>query len=449
MTALHRVLLAVAPSMVILALPAAAHDIPNEMRMHAWAKPDGARLHVVVRVPLALLLNLNLPKRGVGYLELSQLDEGLRTAVAAVDKDLEFFEDGRRLPLVGGQGRISLPSDRSFESYTTALASIHGPSLPEGTDVFWNQGYFDAHLDYPIRSAEAGFSVDFHVSPGLGERLKLDVRFLSSSGIVRAYELATGAGRVALDPRWHQAAWVFVKAGFFHILDGLDHLLFLFCLVIPFRRLRPLIAVITSFTAAHSITLIAAALGLAPTGAWFPPLVEMLIAASILYMALENVVAANLRNRWLITGAFGLIHGFGFSFVLKQELQFAGSHLLLSLLSFNVGVELGQLLVLVVLLPALALFFRLPFAHRYGVLILSLLVAHTGWHWIVDRAAVLARVEWPIPRAATVVALVRWSALALLLGGAAWLGIRFLRGRALARLPRSASTPEAAKRQNP
>ncbi len=402
--------------------------------MHAWAKPKDDRLHVLVRVPLTLLLNLNLPKRGIGYLELSQLDDGLRTAVAAIAKDLEFFQDGRRLALAAGEGRISLPSDRSFESYETALANIHGPRLPEKTDVFWNQGYFDAHLHYPIRSAQAGFSLDFHVSPGLGDRLKLDVRFLSPSGAVRAYELRTGAGEVAIDPRWHQAAWIFVKAGFFHILDGADHLLFLLCLVIPFRRIRPLVAIITSFTVAHSITLIASAWGLAPEGKWFPPLVETLIAASIFYMALENVLAANLRRRWLITGAFGLVHGFGFSFVLKQDLQFVGSHLLLSLLSFNLGVELGQLLVLLIVLPLLALFFRLPFAPRYGVLILSLLIADTGWRWLLDRAAGLRHVDWPIPRVAAVLALLRWGALAALLAGAAWLAIRSLRGRSHARL---------------
>src|SRR5260370_21038583 len=84
----------------------------------------------------------------------------------------------------------------------------------------------------------------------------------------------------------------------------------------------------------------------------------MLIAISIVYMALENIVSPQLKRRWLITFGFGLVHGFGFSFALRQTLQFAGSHLLTSLLSFNVGVELGQLLVLVVLIPALGLLVR-------------------------------------------------------------------------------------------
>ena len=96
--------------------------------------------------------------------------------------------------------------------------------------------------------------------------------------------------------------------------------------------------------------MIAGAAGVAPAGDWFPPLIEALIAVSILYMAVENVLsvwlgsdsAASLRWRWLVAGAFGLVHGFGFSFVLQEDLQLAGSHLLLSLLAFNFGVELGS-----------------------------------------------------------------------------------------------------------
>src|SRR5262249_17752222 len=123
----------------------------------------------------------------------------------------------------------------------------------------------------------------------------------------------------------------------------------------------------------------------APGGAWFPPLIETLIAASIVYMALENMVAPRLGRRWAITFAFGLVHGFGFSFALRETLQFAGSHLLTSLLSFNLGVEAGQLLVLAVLLPLLNLLYKLVSADRALTLILSALAAHTGWHWMIER----------------------------------------------------------------
>jgi uncharacterized membrane-anchored protein YitT (DUF2179 family) len=210
-----------------------------------------------------------------------------------------------------------------------------------------------------------------------------------------------------------------VKSGFRHILDGLDHLLFLLCLVIPFRRVGwTLVGVVTSFTVAHSITLIAAAYGIVPPGAWFPPLVEVLIAASIIYMALENVLRPNLRWRWLVTGMFGLVHGFGFSFMLKNQLQFAGDHLLLSLLAFNIGIELGQLLFIAVAIPLLVLLFeRAPLSERLITAVISAFVVHTAWHWLVERWDTLAKVEWPQLEAATLALSI---VLAAALGVLAW-----------------------------
>jgi hypothetical protein len=416
---------------VMLSAPAAAHDIPDEIVLHGFVKPEGDRLHFLVRVPLAMLLSMNLPKRGVGYLDLPRIDDKLQAAAAATAREIELYENGVRLTPSRTAARISQPSDQSFESYPKALASIAGPKLPDTTDVFWNQGYFDAHLEYPIRSERSDFSLDMRLAPGLRGRLKLIVRYLPPDGSTRAYQLHGGAGHVMLDPRWHQAASAFVKFGFLHILDGLDHLLFLLCLVIPFRRVGwALVAVVTSFTVAHSITLIGAAYGLAPPGAWFAPLVEALIAASIIYMALENVLRPNLRWRWLVTGLFGLVHGFGFSFMLQNQLQFAGGHLLLSLLGFNVGIELGQLLFIVVAIPALNLLFeRARLSERLITAVISAFVIHTAWHWLVERWDTLAKVQWPQIDAATLA----WSiALAAALGTLAWVILgrsAVLRGR--------------------
>jgi hypothetical protein len=213
-----------------------------------------------------------------------------------------------------------------------------------------------------------------------------------------------------------------VQLGFWHILGGTDHLLFLVCLVIPFRRIRALVLVVTSFTLAHSVTLIASAYDFAPGALWFPLLIETLIATSIVYMALENVVSPALTRRWLITFAFGLVHGFGFSFALRESLQFAGSHLLTSLLSFNVGVELGQLLVLAMLVPALDLLFRFVVAERMGTIILSALVAHTAWHWMIERGERLMQVPfaWPELTPAFFASAMRWLMAALAATAVVW-----------------------------
>src|SRR6266581_2346997 len=167
--------------------------------------------------------------------------------------------------------------------------------------------------------------------------------------------------------------------------------------------------------------------------------VQTAIAASIVYMALENIAGANLGHRWLITGLFGLVHGFGFSYGLKENLQFAGTHLLVSLFSFNIGIEIGQIAVLAAMLPVLALFRRYVVAGQLGVIILSAVVAHTGWHWMIDRGEILWKTEWPRLDAAALATVARWVAGLLLAAAAAQLVARragaFLsRGRARERV---------------
>jgi hypothetical protein len=118
-----------------------------------------------------------------------------------------------------------------------------------------------------------------------------------------------------------------------------------------------------------------------------------------------------------------LVHGFGFSFALRQTMQFAGSHLLASLLSFNIGVELGQLLVLALMIPALELLFRYVVAERMGTIILSAIVAHTAWHWMIDRYQVLSQyqIRWPALQAAPLAKALRLLMLIVIAAGLVWL----------------------------
>src|ERR1700692_4062121 len=111
------------------------------------------------------------------------------------------------------------------------------------------------------------------------------------------------------------------------------------------------------------------------------------------------------------------VHGFGFSFALRQTLQFAGSHLLTSLLSFNMGVELGQLLVLALMIPLLELLFRYVVAERMGTILLSALVAHPGWHWILERWDSLRqfRFVWPDLTAGLMASALQWLMAAVIL----------------------------------
>lgn len=410
---------------LLLALPGEpeAHEIPNTVTVLIFVKPEGNVLRTVMRVPLGAMRDIEAPQRGLGYLDIPRAGAVLRDAAQLWLADyIQLFEEDDRLasPQIVGV-RASLPSERVFTSYDSALVHTLGPPLPAETDVPWQQAMLDVVFEYRIKSPVSTFSINPSLAH-LGIRTTTVLRFLPAQGSERAYEYIGNPGLVRLDPRWYQAALQFVRLGFQHILSGIDHLLFVFCLVIPIRRLRPLIAIVTSFTVAHSITLIGSAVGAAPDALWFPPLIEVLIALSIVYMACENMLGSRLDRRWLVAFGFGLVHGFGFSFALRESLQFAGSHLATSLFSFNVGVELGQIAVLLVTVPALAYVFRRSSRERAGTILLSALVAHTAWHWMLDRGALLRQYEfeWPTLDAAFLVSAMRLAIALIILGGVAY-----------------------------
>jgi hypothetical protein len=403
--------------------PLNAHDIPSRVTVLAFVKPEPGRLRIVLRAPLEAMRDVDWPSRGVGYLDLTRAEPLARDAAQLwIASFIEAYENGERLPDARiAATRLSLPSDRAFGSYETALGRALGPPLPKATEVPWNQTSLDVVLDYSITSEQSSFAIRPQLAR-LGVTTTTVLRYVGQGGVERAYQYHGDPGLVRLDPRWHHAAWQFVKLGVGHILGGIDHLLFVFCLVIPFRRIKQLVLIVTAFTIAHSITLASAAFGIVPDALWFPPLIETLIAASILYMALENIVGAKLKRRWLIAFGFGLVHGFGFSFALRESLQFAGSHLAVSLFTFNLGVEIGQLLVLAIAVPLVSLAFKHVVMERLGIVILSAFVAHTAWHWMVDRGATLEEYQfsWPTLDLAFAVSAMRAAIVLLIIGGAAW-----------------------------
>ncbi|MCH2464438.1 MAG: HupE/UreJ family protein [Gemmatimonadetes bacterium] len=401
-----------------------AHEIPADVTVQAFVKPDGGTLRMIVRVPLVSMRDYDFPVREPGYLIISDTDPLIQGAAGEwIANYVQMYEGSELLarPVVAAV-RIAIPGDRAFRTYDEAIANVLSAPLSDNIELPPQQAMLDVLLEWSIMSEESDFSIDSRFAQ-LGIRTVTVLRFLPAGGTERAFQYSGNPGLVRLDPRWHQAAWRFVVLGFDHILDGIDHLLFLFCLVVPFRSFWALVPIITSFTAGHSITLIAAALGLTPQALWFPPLIETLIALSIVYMAFENILGAKLKSRWMIAFSFGLVHGFGFSFALSEVLQFGGSHLLTSLVSFNIGVEFGQLFVLALTVPLLELLFRKVLPEVGGIVVLSALLAHTGWHWMTERGGQLLQYDFraPIMGVGFAATALRWLMLTLIIFGTAWL----------------------------
>lgn len=417
------VLLCAALTSLCLPATVSAHDIPVRVTVHAFVKPEGDQLTALLRVPMEAFGEIAFPLRGPGYLQISEADFALRDAARVyITESIHFYEDGEELTEQELQAtRVSLPSNRAFTAYESALENIYSEPLDDSVDLFWRQGVLDVLVTYPIASEDSQFAIEPELGT-LADQTTTVVRFLPPGGAERVFNLTGNPGLVELDPRWHQAALRFVSMGFDHILAGIDHLLFLFCLVIPLRSIRALIPVITSFTIAHSITLISSSFGITPGALWWPPLIETLIALSIVYMAFENIVGVKLEHRWVVTFGFGLVHGFGFSFLFSETLQFAGGHLFSSLLAFNVGVELGQLLILALVIPVLNILFKYVVSERMGTILLSALIAHSAWHWMTQRGGQLAQFQFQMPvfDALFFASLMRWTMLLIVIAFAMW-----------------------------
>jgi hypothetical protein len=404
---------------------ALAHEFKLDAVINAFVKIEPGEAQLVVRAPLYLFKSVKFPVNNI-EIDTDKSAPAIKRALAAIQQDITLFENGRPLAASHATGRLSLPSDRSFESYEQAARHVDEP-LERGTSIYIDQGYVDARISYSIGSPDSEFSVRTTAGRELGDYLKLALRYMPPGEDGRAMVITSSAGTVALNPTWVRAASGFIGLGIAHILTGYDHLLFLLCLVIPLRGWRQILAVITIFTVAHSFTLLGSAFHLAPSGTWFPPFVETAIAASIVYMALENIMGVKLGRRVLITGLFGLVHGFGFSYGLQENFQFAGTHLLVSLFAFNVGIEIGQVMVLALMLPALSVVRRYVLTGRLGMIILSAIVADTGWHWMVDRAQLLWKTPWPQPSVAGLAILAFWVVGILLAAGALGVMARRLR----------------------
>jgi hydrogenase/urease accessory protein HupE len=176
----------------------------------------------------------------------------------------------------------------------------------------------------------------------------------------------------------------FLVMGVKHIWTGYDHLLFLFGLLIVTRNFASSVKIITCFTIAHSITLAVATLSLVQFSS---RIVEPLIAASIVYVGIENLIRGDdPKGRWLLTFAFGLIHGFGFASVLRElGVGSNGNSIAVPLVSFNLGVEVGQIAIAALVLPVIWRLRANPVFIKRWVPACSVLVALLGGYWFIQR----------------------------------------------------------------
>ncbi len=230
-----------------------------------------------------------------------------------------------------------------------------------------------------------------HVARAVGATTRDEVLYRGHSSFSVTSALDAGSGETAPSSAatvpasggTASSAWSFFKMGIEHILTGYDHLVFLFGLVLLRARVKELLAVVTAFTVAHSITLAIATLGIFTPS---PKFVEPAIALSIAYVGIENFFVKDASKRWRITFPFGLIHGFGFAGALA-EINLPRAQVPVALVTFNLGVEAGQLFAMSLVVPMVMLIRQKEWFEPKGVRVLSGAVALAGGIWFVMRIA--------------------------------------------------------------
>ena len=393
------------------------HDLPQDTVMHAFFRVQGSQAHLLVRVPLDLLHGISWPTSHGEY-AINDSRAAVNQALDALGHALLVWQDGERLTPTISSGQLAALGDLSFANPEAAAAHIAQPVDAE-LKIAVDLGYLDAHFVYPIRPAPAVFSIQSRVAEDLQDLSKLMVQFVpdgnNRGGVLT---ISAQSGKVALNPNRRQTALGFVLVGMQGLLANADGLLFIVCLMIPFRRARDFAAPYAAFALANIVSLAGTAFGFAPDSVWFAALTASVSAVLIFFLALGNIFGAHLPRRRLWTGLFGFALGFEFAKLLVGRLQFAGEHSQIALWFFAIGIDLGALLAAALTFVGLALILRGARAGRIGIIVLSAIVAHTAWHWMIDRLGVLWQMPWPPMTMAGFYHLTQWIFAALLAVGA-------------------------------
>ena len=297
----------------------------------------------------------------VHYLDFEQLRRNPAGLGEFASAGLRLVADGR--PLYGAVERVHVyrvGAQPDFATLDEARAAFGGGGgVPDAAQpLYVGDAVVDVVLRYDAGAAVRSYAVSSTLDPGLpGQENTANLILDYGPGGAKVFR-ARGllAEPVTVSRSSLAAVLTFVKEGVRHILEGLDHVLFVLCLVLGATRLKSLVWRVTGFTIGHSVTLTAGFFG-------FVPSVEAGIALSIIYAAAIAVMpsrgfADSERNMFIVTCSIGLLHGLGFSFVLHKILQITSPDIWQSLLAFNVGVEVGQLTIIVAAWPAFRLIER-------------------------------------------------------------------------------------------
>lgn len=364
------IILLCAVATLLTCAPSSAHFAQGTKVRTILVSEDDGGLVAYVRVPAPLVFSDLVGRAQVDqvplttpFLRMETTGNGARYRIdmEAVSRDRSGFENRLQAALIFSQAGLDL--NISLSGFTIharrpqqILDSVEAARSALAEDGAALDPVFGAAvIDYVIRIDSPDPASDIEIRsgyapllPGPGVEIEnhlVDARVQPPLSFTEPGQLETPA---VLDGSRLSTFLHFVYQGMLHILEGLDHVLLVIALALGVGATRKLIYLVTAFTLGHSVTLIATFLGATPAWPWFVPAVEAAIAASVLYAAVAAMVKKS--GSVLVFAGIGLLHGLGFSFVLGDILGRDAPDLVSALLAFNIGIEVGQLLILAVTL---------------------------------------------------------------------------------------------------
>ena len=313
----------------------------------------------------------------------------------------QFFADGTIIkisdkelkPVVGRVVAYPLNKQKPFSTLNEAESSLSSDVYnSDYKEAFIGDTIIDIELVYSTNKKIKKYTIQSLLNPGLPKQEETANLIIDHTNKKPNIYRITGLldKSVNITNSAIKAFSTFVVNGFIHILEGYDHILFILCLIVGAQNLKSLFWRITGFTIGHSITISFGFFNIILNYLWFIPFIETTIAISIVYAAFLALWGKEYKNIILITGLIGLLHGFGFSFILSEILSIDSMNLWQSLLGFNVGVEFGQLLIALIVWPCLWYFgkkFPMYQSHlRWTILLPCILI---GSLWVGERAIIL------------------------------------------------------------
>ncbi|WP_168210552.1 HupE/UreJ family protein [Persicimonas caeni] len=370
------IVLAVVASFVMVSQPAFAHQTAVST-LNVEVRPDKREVDMLLAIsPDDVTDHLKLDPNGDGWVDQSELPY-LEPAIGS------YFEEHLQ---VTNNGQVCQPTHQDFVDMGRRMASLLFRKTVQCDDALGEVTL----TNEVMLASKNGYTHYGQIQIGKDIHTTVFNRDTSS------YTVQVGAdGQAASEQSFWDVFVQYIWQGVLHIVLGIDHVLFVLCLLLAARRFRPLLVVVTSFTLAHSITLALSALEVLTLP---PTVVEPLIALSIAWVAVELLLEAKKPadaskddeevgpplHLYALTFAFGLLHGFGFSYVLRDEVGLPTDALVPALLSFNVGVELGQIAIVAAAFPLVAWARGREWGSK-AIKVVAALVLLVSVYWFVTR----------------------------------------------------------------